>query len=130
MNHTDEIKSILEGSTKRAEAMRVQVNRYLETLCYQECSCIVADDAGHVERCDRCWDIEDAEHALSSALPDIPARYAALMVAVDALADFASGLSGPYKVDRAEHAEAVIGATEARCAELLASILAILKGEK
>lgn len=130
MTTTDQIKAILAESKERADAATPAPWIHESTAFgFHIVDCVVRVDGGYLNAIDLEEDGDTAAF-IAAARTDLPARDAALLIAVDALDDFASGLSGPYKVDRAKHAESVIGATETRCGELLSSILAILKGEK
>jgi hypothetical protein len=59
---------------------------------------------------------------------DVPRLVEALRAASELLADFSTGLSGPYKQDPLAHAAEVISATEQKAAEALARIGEILNG--
>lgn len=49
----------------KCEALKVQARRYRELRESKDCMCSIQNEAGDIDRCARCWDLEDIDAALS-----------------------------------------------------------------
>lgn len=55
----------------QAGVMREALERHSKWVESHDCMCCVANEAGNVDRCARCWDLDDIENALSlTPLPE------------------------------------------------------------